>query len=107
MNILLLGSGGREHAFAWKMTQSPLCSQLFVAPGNAGTVKIATNANINPNDFMAIKQFVLANTIEMVVVGPEDPLVNGIYDFFKNDTQISHIPVIGPSKLGAQLEGSK
>ena len=107
MNILLLGSGGREHAFAWKMTQSPLCSQLFVAPGNAGTVKIATNANINPNDFIAIKQFVLANTIEMVVVGPEDPLVNGIYDFFKNDTQISHIPVIGPSKLGAQLEGSK
>ena len=107
MNILLLGSGGREHAFAWKMTQSPLCSQLFVAPGNAGTVKIATNANINPNDFIAIKQFVLANAIEMVVVGPEDPLVNGIYDFFKNDTQISHIPVIGPSKLGAQLEGSK
>jgi len=107
MNILLLGSGGREHAFAWKMTQSPLCSQLFVAPGNAGTVKIATNVNINPNDFIAIKQFVLANAIEMVVVGPEDPLVNGIYDFFKNDTQISHIPVIGPSKLGAQLEGSK
>jgi phosphoribosylamine--glycine ligase len=107
MNILLLGSGGREHAFAWKMTQSPLCSQLFVAPGNAGTVKIATNANINPNDFKAIKQFVLANAIEMVVVGPEDPLVKGIYDFFKNDTQISHIPVIGPSKLGAQLEGSK
>ena len=107
MNILLLGSGGREHAFAWKMTQSPLCSQLFVAPGNAGTLKSATNANINPNDFIAIKQFVLANTIEMVVVGPEDPLVNGIYDFFKNDTQISHIPVIGPSKLGAQLEGSK
>ena len=107
MNILLLGSGGREHAFAWKMTQSALCSQLFVAPGNAGTAKIATNVAMNPNDFETVKQFVLANAIEMVVVGPEDPLVNGIYDFFKNDNQISHIPVIGPSKLGAQLEGSK
>ena len=107
MNILLLGSGGREHAFAWKMTQSQLCQQLFVAPGNAGTSKIATNVNINPNDFEKIKEFVITNTITMVVVGPEDPLVNGIYDFFKNDTQISHIPVIGPSKLGAQLEGSK
>jgi phosphoribosylamine--glycine ligase len=107
MNILLLGSGGREHAFAWKMTQSTLCQQLFVAPGNAGTSKIATNVNINPNDFEKIKEFVITNTITMVVVGPEDPLVNGIYDFFKNDTQISHIPVIGPSKLGAQLEGSK
>jgi phosphoribosylamine--glycine ligase len=107
MNILLLGSGGREHAFAWKMTQSALCTQLFVAPGNAGTAKIATNIAVNPNDFETIKQFVLENTINMVVVGPEDPLVNGIYDYFKNDTQISHIPVIGPSKLGAQLEGSK
>jgi phosphoribosylamine--glycine ligase len=107
MNILLLGSGGREHAFAWKMTQSALCTQLFVAPGNAGTAKIATNIAVNPNDFETIKQFVLENTIKMVVVGPEEPLVNGIYDFFKNDTQISHIPVIGPSKLGAQLEGSK
>ena len=107
MNILLLGSGGREHAFAWKMTQSALCTQLFVAPGNAGTAKIATNIAVNPNDFETIKQFVLENAIKMVVVGPEDPLVNGIYDFFKNDTQISHIPVIGPSKLGAQLEGSK
>jgi phosphoribosylamine--glycine ligase len=107
MNILLLGSGGREHAFAWKMTQSTLCTQLFVAPGNAGTAKIATNIAVNPNDFETIKQFVLVNTIKMVVVGPEDPLVNGIYDFFKNDTQISHIPVIGPSQLGAQLEGSK
>jgi phosphoribosylamine--glycine ligase len=107
MNILLLGSGGREHAFAWKMTQSALCTQLFVAPGNAGTAKIATNIAVNPNDFETIKQFVLENAIKMVVVGPEDPLVNGIYDFFKNDTKISHIPVIGPSKLGAQLEGSK
>jgi phosphoribosylamine--glycine ligase len=107
MNILLLGSGGREHAFAWKMTQSTLCQQLFVAPGNAGTSKIATNVKINPNDFEKIKEFVITNAIAMVVVGPEDPLVKGIYDFFKNDTQISHIPVIGPSKLGAQLEGSK
>jgi phosphoribosylamine--glycine ligase len=107
MNILLLGSGGREHAFAWKMTQSSLCTQLFVAPGNAGTSKIATNIAVNPNDFETIKQFVLENAIKMVVVGPEDPLVNGIYDFFKNNAQISHIPVIGPSKLGAQLEGSK
>jgi phosphoribosylamine--glycine ligase len=107
MNILLLGSGGREHAFAWKMTQSALCNQLFVAPGNAGTAKIATNIAVDPNDFETIKQFVLGNAIKMVVVGPEDPLVNGIYDFFKNDIQISHIPVIGPSKLGAQLEGSK
>ena len=107
MNILLLGSGGREHAFAWKMTQSPLCSQLFVAPGNAGTSQIATNVAMNPNDFETVKQFVLANAIEMVVVGPEDPLVNGIYDFFKNDAALNTIPVIGPSKLGAQLEGSK
>ncbi len=107
MNILLLGSGGREHAFAWKMTQSSLCSQLFVAPGNAGTSQIATNVAMNPNDFETVKQFVLANTIEMVVVGPEDPLVNGIYDFFKNDAALNAIPVIGPSKLGAQLEGSK
>jgi len=107
MNILLLGSGGREHAFAWKMTQSALCSKLFVAPGNAGTSQIATNVAMNPNDFETVKQFVLANAIEMVVVGPEDPLVNGIYDFFKNDAVLNTIPVIGPSKLGAQLEGSK
>ena len=107
MNILLLGSGGREHAFAWKMTQSALCSQLFVAPGNAGTSQIATNVAMNPSDFETVKQFVVANAIEMVVVGPEDPLVNGIYDFFKNDQVLSTIPVIGPSKLGAQLEGSK
>lgn len=107
MNILLLGSGGREHAFAWKMLQSNKCSQLFVAPGNAGTDAIATNVSINPNDFTAIKNFVLENKIEMVVVGPEDPLVNGIYDFFKEDAAISQIPVIGPSKKGAQLEGSK
>ncbi len=107
MNILLLGSGGREHAFAWKMTQSPLCTKLFVAPGNAGTHLIATNVNINPTDFEAIKKLVKAENIEMVVVGPEDPLVHGIFDFFINDEELQTIPVIGPSKMGAQLEGSK
>ena len=107
MNILLLGSGGREHAFAWKMRQSPICDQLFVAPGNAGTDLIATNVNIKPTDFEAIKKLVLAEKIEMVVVGPEDPLVHGIFDFFLNDGELQSIPVIGPSKLGAQLEGSK
>ena len=107
MTILLLGSGGREHALAWKMLQSKQCTKLFVAPGNAGTEAIATNVAINPNDFETVKQLVLAENIQMVVVGPEDPLVNGIYDFFKNDSQLANIPVIGPSKIGAQLEGSK
>jgi phosphoribosylamine--glycine ligase len=107
MTILLLGSGGREHAFAWKMIQSPLCDTLFVAPGNAGTAAIANNININPTDFPTIKDFVLNEKVEMVVVGPEDPLVKGIYDFFINDADIKHIPVIGPSTVGAQLEGSK
>ncbi|MDI9309246.1 MAG: phosphoribosylamine--glycine ligase [Limnohabitans sp.] len=107
MTILLLGSGGREHALAWKMLQSSKCSKLFVAPGNAGTAQIATNVAISPLDFKAVKDFVIENKIEMVVVGPEDPLVEGIYDYFKNDTQLQHIPVIGPSKVGAQLEGSK
>lgn len=107
MNILLLGSGGREHALAWKITQSTKCSKLFVAPGNAGIAQIATNVAVNPVDFIAVKQFVLDNAIEMVVVGPEDPLVKGIYDFFKNDDALNHIPVIGPSQHGAQLEGSK
>ncbi len=107
MTILLLGSGGREHALAWKMLQSPKCTSLFVAPGNAGTSQIATNVNLNILDFEAIKKFVLQEKIEMVVVGPEDPLVLGIYDFFKNDLELNKIPVIGPSKNGAQLEGSK
>jgi phosphoribosylamine--glycine ligase len=107
MTILLLGSGGREHAFAWKMIQSPLCDTLFVAPGNAGTAAIANNININPTDFPAIKDFVLKEKVEMVVVGPEDPLVKGIYDFFLNDADLRNIPVIGPSTVGAQLEGSK
>ncbi len=107
MTILLLGSGGREHALAFKMLQSSKCSTLFVAPGNAGTASIATNIPINPNDFNALKSFAIQEKIEMVVVGPEDPLVLGIYDFFKNDAELNHIPVIGPSKVGAQLEGSK
>jgi phosphoribosylamine--glycine ligase len=107
MKILLLGSGGREHALAWKMLQSPLCTSLLVAPGNAGTAQIATNVNINPLDFEAVKTLVQEQEIKMVVVGPEDPLVKGIYDYFKNDPQLSAIPVIGPSKTGAQLEGSK
>ena len=107
MTILLLGSGGREHALAWKMTQSPLCEKLFVAPGNAGTETIAINVSISPTDFGEIKNLVIAEKIDMVVVGPEDPLVLGIYDFFLDDDYLKNIPVIGPSKLGAKLEGSK
>lgn len=107
MTILLLGSGGREHAFAWKMTQSPLCEKLFVVPGNAGTAAIAENVAISPTDFEEVKALVLKENISLVVVGPEDPLVKGVYDYFKNDESLKHIPVIGPSKLGAQLEGSK
>jgi phosphoribosylamine---glycine ligase len=107
MTILLLGSGGREHAFAWKMVQSPLCNKLYVAPGNAGTNAIATNIDISPTDFESIKDFVLKNDVGMVVVGPEDPLVKGIFDFFENDLALAQIPVIGPSAIGAQLEGSK
>ncbi len=107
MIILLLGSGGREHALAWKMLQSSKCSQLFVAPGNAGTGQIATNVDMSTIDFESIKSFSIREKVDMIVVGPEDPLVNGIYDFFKNDPAIQHIPVIGPSKIGAQLEGSK
>lgn len=107
MVILLLGSGGREHALATKMIQSSKCSTLFVAPGNAGTAAIATNIPINPTNFNALKSFAIQEKVEMLVVGPEDPLVLGIYDFFKKDSELSHISVIGPSKAGAQLEGSK
>ena len=107
MNVLILGSGGREHALAWKIAQSSSCNKLFIAPGNAGTDLIGKNKNINVTDFDAIKKLVLFEEIEMVVVGPEDPLVNGIYDFFKNDNDLEHVSVIGPSKEGAQLEGSK
>ncbi len=107
MNILLLGSGGREHALAWKISQSPLCKQLFVAPGNAGTALCGDNVPIGVNDFPAIEQLVTERNIEMVVVGPEDPLVNGIYDYFQSREHLKKINVIGPSKEAAQLEGSK
>ena len=107
MNILILGSGGREHAFALKLSQSKKVSHLFVAPGNAGTSQIATNVNISPTDFLAVKQTVLSHQINMVVVGPEAPLVDGIHDFFLADNTLKNIPVIGPKKDGALLEGSK
>lgn len=107
MNILLLGSGGREHALAWKILQSPKINKLYVAPGNAGIGQIAENLNISPTDFASVKTQVIDKKIDMVVVGPEDPLVKGIYDFFATDADIKHIPVIGPSQLGAELEGSK
>ncbi len=107
MQILLLGSGGREHALAWKLSQSKLCDQLFIAPGNAGTAAHGQNVAIQPTDFEAVKSFCLEKKIEMVVVGPEEPLVRGIWDFFQNDEKLSKIPVIGPSKAGAVLEGSK
>ena len=107
MNILLLGSGGRENALAWKITQSKKCDKLFIAPGNAGTANVGTNVAIKADDFDAVKEFVLQNNIEMVVVGPEDPLVKGVYDYFKTTPELANIPVIGPSKEGARLEGSK
>jgi len=107
MNILILGSGGREHAFTLKLTESKKVNQIFVAPGNAGTNKIATNININPTDFNLVKQAVLENDIQMVVVGPEAPLVEGVHDFFLSDEQLKNISVIGPKKDGALLEGSK
>ena len=107
MRILLLGSGGREHALAWKISQSSKVEKLYIAPGNAGTANVGENVNIKANDFEGIKSFCLEKQIQMVVVGPEDPLVNGIYDFFKEDELLKSIPVIGPSKQGAVLEGSK
>ena len=105
--ILLLGSGGREHALAWKIAQSPKLEKLFIAPGNAGTALVGENVAMKADDFEAIKNFVLANAITIVVVGPEDPLVKGIYDYFKADAELASIPVVGPSKQGAVLEGSK
>lgn len=107
MNILILGSGGREHTIAWKLNQSKKLSKLFVAPGNAGTAVIAKNIPIGVNDFQAIKEVVITEQIHMVVVGPEDPLVNGVHDFFLNDIDLKNIPVIGPQKAAATLEGSK
>ena len=107
MNVLILGSGGREHAFAWKLAQSSKLNKLFIAPGNAGTAEVGTNIDINATDFEAVKNVVLTNSINMVVVGPEDPLVKGIHDYFLADEKLKNIPVIGPEKNGAQLEGSK
>jgi len=107
MNILLLGSGGREHALAWKISQSPKVDKLFIAPGNAGTEQTGINVAIHATDFDALKDFVVYNDIHMVVVGPEDPLAKGVYDYFKNDPQLVSVPVIGPGREGAQLEGSK
>ncbi len=107
MKLLLLGSGGREHALAWKIAQSPKIEKLYIAPGNAGTANVGENVNIKADDFEAVKAFCLSNGVDMVVVGPEDPLVKGVYDFFKADEELNHIPVVGPSKQGAVLEGSK
>lgn len=107
MKVLLLGSGGREHALAWKIAQSAKVEKLFVAPGNAGTATCGENVDIKADDFETLKQFVADNAVDMVVVGPEDPLVKGIYDDFKNDPRTASVPVIGPSKAGAVLEGSK
>ncbi|MBP3829455.1 MAG: phosphoribosylamine--glycine ligase [Bacteroidaceae bacterium] len=107
MKILLLGSGGREHALAWKIAQSSRVDQLFIAPGNAGTSTVGKNVALKADDFEGIRRFVIDEGIDMVVVGPEDPLVKGIYDYFRDDEQLAHVPVIGPSRAGAQLEGSK
>ncbi len=107
MNILLLGSGGREHAFAWKIVQSTDCTQLFIAPGNAGTAEIATNVSISVTDFEGIRDFINSNNIDLVVVGPEEPLVKGLVDYLQNEPSTAKTPVVGPSQLGATLEGSK
>jgi phosphoribosylamine--glycine ligase len=107
MKVLLLGSGGREHALAWKIAQSSILDDLFIAPGNAGTKKHGKNVDLSPTDFDGIKEFVITQQIDMVIVGPEEPLVNGIYDYFQADEQLKKVGVIGPSKFGAQLEGSK
>ncbi len=107
MRVLLIGSGGREHALAWKMSKSSILEKLFIAPGNAGTAQLGTNVDLQPNDFKAIKDFVLENEIGMVVVGPEDPLVNGIVDFFEGDEFLKGVGIVGPNKEAAQLEGSK
>ena len=107
MNVLILGSGGREHTFAWKLAQSPLLNKLYIAPGNAGTATLGENINIKVDDFTAVKSLCKNKEINMVVVGPEDPLVKGIHDFFLADADLKNIPVIGPQKAAAELEGSK
>ena len=107
MNVLILGNGGREHALAWKISQSSSCNKLLIAPGNAGTELIGLNIDISVTDFQSIKKLVIKEEVSMIIVGPEDPLVKGIFDFFKNDKFLNHITVIGPSQEGAKLEGSK
>ncbi len=107
MNTLILGSGGREHAFAWRIAQSPLCDKLFVAPGNAGTAQVATNLSIGYNDFKRIAEAVISNEIELVIVGPEEPLVKGIRDYFQSRKDLQHVLMVGPDSKGAMLEGSK
>ena len=107
MKILLLGGGGREHALAWKIAQSEKCDKLYIAPGNAGTMNVGENVDIKADDFEALKNFAAEKGVDMVIVGPEDPLVKGVYDDFKADPRTKNIPVIGPSKAGAVLEGSK
>ncbi len=107
MKLLLLGSGGREHALAWKIAQSPKIEHLYIAPGNPGTAQVGENVPIKADDFDAIGRFVIDHQVDMVVVGPEDPLVKGIYDYFQHDEHLCNVPVIGPSKAGAVLEGSK
>ncbi len=107
MNILIIGSGGREHTLSWKIKQSKHCDQLFILPGNAGTAKLGKNVNLNPNDFEKVKDLVIEKDIELVIVGPEEPLVNGIVDFFESQSELKNVKIFGPSKEGAQLEGSK
>ena len=107
MNILLLGSGGREHAIAWKMSKSKMCRNLFIAPGNGGTSNIGKNIEIDINDFSIVKETVIKKNIDLVVVGPEEPLVNGIVDYFNGDERLKNIKIFGPTKGGARLEGSK
>ena len=107
MNILIIGSGGREHTFAWKMSQSNRCSNLYIAPGNAGTEGIATNIDVSVGDFEGIKNIIIEKEIALVVVGPEAPLVDGIREFLESDDSLSHVKIVGPGKEGATLEGSK
>ena len=107
MNILVLGSGGREHAISWKISQSERCSNLYIAPGNAGTGLVGNNLSVNINDFKEVKLIVIEKSIDLVIVGPEEPLVRGIVDFFKSDNELKHVKIFGPSSKGAKLEGSK
>ena len=107
MNVLILGSGGREHAIAWKVSKSSMCKKLIIAPGNAGTLLLGENIDIDISDFSKIKEIVVNYGVDMLIVGPEDPLVKGVYDFFKQDPELNSITVIGPSKKGAKLEGKQ